>query len=140
LVDALGCGTSPWLSEGTMGKQAELTRAERRYLERVAEAQAQGLTLEQYYRASGLSVEWLHNIRRQLRGKGVGVPELSVGTAAAASEVAQGEQFVRVRLRPATTAQAAAVCRLRHPSSGWLLECASWPEVGWMRQLLGEQP
>ena len=38
-----------------MDNREDLTRAERRFLERAAEAQQQGVTLEQYYRASGLS-------------------------------------------------------------------------------------
>jgi hypothetical protein len=62
---------SPEILEGTTDNREDLTRAEQRYLERAAEAQQQGLTLEQYYRARGLSVGWLYNIRRQLQGKGV---------------------------------------------------------------------
>lgn len=123
-----------------MDKREDLTRAERRYLERVAEAAEQGLTLEKYYRASGLSLGWLHNVRRQLESKGVTVPELTARDGVAANKVTGSEQFVRVQLRPASTAQAAAVCRLRHPTSGWMLECASWPAVEWMRQLFGAQP
>jgi hypothetical protein len=123
-----------------MDKQADLTRAERRYLERVAEAQEQSLTLEEYYRASGLSVEWLHNIGRQLQRKGVAEPEPAARVAAGVNKAPPAEQFVKVRLQPAGTAAAGVVCRLRHASSGWMLECASWPEVAWMRQLLGERP
>lgn len=29
------------------------------------------------------------------------------------------------------------ICRLRHPS-GWLMECGSWPEPSWLRDLTGE--
>jgi len=111
-----------------------LTRAERRFLERAAEAQEQGVTLEQYYRASGLSVGWLHNIRRQLEGKGVVVPE-----ASARSAVVTSGKFVQVCVRPATGSEASTVCRVRHPS-GWMIECGSWPEVSWVRQLIGERP
>jgi len=111
-----------------------LTRAERRFLERAAEAQEQGVTLEQYYRASGLSIGWLYNIRRQLQGKGVVVPEPS-----ARSAVVTSGKFMQVCVRPATRSEASAVCRVRHPG-GWMIECGSWPEVSWVRQLLGERP
>jgi hypothetical protein len=111
-----------------------LTRAEQRFLERAAEAQEQGVTLEQYYRGSGLSIGWLHNIRRQLQGKGVVVPEPS-----ARSAVVTSGKFMQVCVRPATGREASAVCRVRHPS-GWMIECGSWPEVSWVRQLIGERP
>ena len=112
-----------------------LTRAERRFFERAAEAQEQGVTLEQYYRASGLSIGWLYNIRRQLQGKGMVVPEPS-----ARSAVVTSGKFMQVCVRPATGSEASAVCRVRHPS-GWMIECESWPEVSWVRQLLlGERP
>ena len=75
-----------------------LTRAERRFLERAAEAQEQGMTLEQYYRTSGLSIGWLYNIRRQLQGKGVVVPEPS-----ARSAVVTSGKFMQVCVRPATS-------------------------------------
>lgn len=116
-----------------MDNREELTRAERRFLERATEAQQQGVTLEEYYRASGLSVGWLYNIRRQLQGKGVVVPEPTAG-----SSVVTGK-FVEVCVRPATRNEGSAVCRMRHPS-GWMIECAGWPEVSWVRQLIGERP
>jgi len=117
-----------------MDNRADLTRAERRFLERAAEAQQQGVTLEQYYRASGLSIGWLYNIHRQLQGKGVMVPEPSARSAVVASG-----RFVEVCVRGAPGNEGSAVCRVRHPS-GWMIECASWPEVSWMRQLIGERP
>jgi hypothetical protein len=134
LADALRRGTLPWILEGTMDNREELTRAERRFLERATEAQQQGVTLEEYYRASGLSVGWLYNIRRQLQGKGVLVPEPT-----ARSAVVSRGKFVEVCVRPATRNEGSAVCRVCHPS-GWMIECASWPEVSWVRQLIGERP
>jgi hypothetical protein len=124
--------TVPWILESRMDNR--LTRAERRFLERAAEAQEQGVTLEQYYRGSGLSIGWLYNIRRQLQGKGVVVPEPS-----ARSAVVTSGKFMQVSVRPATGSEASAVCRVRHPS-GWVIECGSWPEVSWVRQLIGERP
>lgn len=117
-----------------MDSREDLTRAERRFLERAAEAQQQGVTLEEYYRASGLSVGWLDNIRRQLQGKGVVVAEPT-----ARSAVVTRGKFVEVCVRAATRNEGSAVCRVRHPS-GWMIECASWPEPSWMRALTGERP
>jgi hypothetical protein len=110
-----------------------LTRAERRFLERAAEAQEQGMTLEQYYRVSGLSIAWLYNIHRQLQGKGVVVPEPR------ARAVVTSGKFMQVSVRAPTASEGSAVCRVRHPS-GWMIECGSWPEVSWVRQLIGELP
>ena len=117
-----------------MDNRGDLTRAERRFLERAAEAQEQGLTLQEYYRRCGLSVGWLHNIRRQLQGKGVAVPE-----PRARSAVVTSGKFVEVCLKGATRNEGSALCRVRHPS-GWMIECASWPEVSWVRELMGERP
>ena len=118
-----------------MDTHEDLTPAEQRYLERVGEAKERGLTLEQYYCASGLSLEWLQRIRRQLRRKGVVLPE----RAARAAEVTSGE-FVEVRVRPAPAmkSESMAVCRVRHPS-GWVIECGSWPEPSWVMALVGER-
>jgi hypothetical protein len=121
----------PWILEGTMDNREDLTRAERRFLERAAEAQEQGLTLEEYYRASGLSVGWLHNIRRQLQGKGVVVPE----PTARGVTVPSGK-FLEVCVAPTMRSQGSAVCRLRHPS-GWMIECLSWPPGSWLAECFG---
>ena len=45
--------------------------------------------------------------------------------------------FVPVRIAPAAAVAAATttVCRIRHPS-GWMIECASFPEASWMSALL----
>ena len=51
-------------------KQAELTLGERRYLERVREAQSEGVSLKQYYLAHGLSLRMLSRVQRQLSDKG----------------------------------------------------------------------
>ena len=117
-----------------MDNREDLTRAERRFLERVAEAQQQGVTLEQYYRACGLSLGWLYNIRRQLQGKGVVVPEPTGPSA-----VVTSGKFVEVCVRGATRNEGSAVCRVHHPS-GWVIECSMWPEPSWMAALVGERP
>jgi hypothetical protein len=118
-----------------MDRHEDLTPAEQRYLERAGEAQQHGLTLQQYYQASGLSLDWLHKIRRQLLRKGVVTPERSAQTAAVRSR-----EFVEVRVAAAPTvkSESIAICRLHHPS-GWVIECGSWPEPSWMAALLGER-
>jgi len=114
-----------------MDNRKDLTGAERRYLERVAEAQERGLTLEDYYRACGLSVGWLHKIRSQLQCKGVAVPQPTTRAAAARSG-----NFLQVWVKPRTGSEGSAVCRLRHPS-GWVIECVSWPPGSWLVECFG---
>ena len=121
-----------------MQGEADLTEAERRYFERAREAEQRGLTLRQYYRTSGLSLDWLYNTRRRLLRKGLVTALRGPRASAAAKEAG----FVEVRVAPAALAprsEPSVVCRLRHPS-GWAIECASWPEASWMRALTGEQP
>lgn len=108
-----------------MDNHEDLTASERRYLERAAEAQQRGLTLEQYYRASGLSLGWLEKIRQQLLRKGVAASQ-----QAARSTTATSGEFVEVQLA-VTRSEPSAVCRLRHPS-GWVIECVSWPPGSWL--------
>ena len=118
-----------------MQREADLTEAERRYFERAREAEEQGLTLRQYYRSSGLSLEWLYNTRRRLLRKGLVTP-LRGPRASAVKEA----EFVEVRVAPARASESSAVvCRLRHPG-GWVIECSVWPEASWMGTLLGERP
>ena len=59
-------------------KQAELTLGERRYLERVHEAQSEGVSLKDYYLAHGLSLRMLSRVQRQLTDKGIVLPPSSV--------------------------------------------------------------
>ena len=52
-------------------KSEDLTPAEQQYLERTQTAESEGMSLTQYYRANGLSVYSLYNVRRRLIKKGV---------------------------------------------------------------------
>ena len=116
-------------------KQAELTLGERRYLERVREAQSEGVTLKDYYLAHGLSLRMLSRVQRQLSDKGIVPPPSSV--------VADAGKLIEVRVTdsvgrggfPATV----PVCRLRHPS-GWLIECGMWPDPRWLSGLMAVRP
>lgn len=113
----------------------ELTPAERQYLERAKAAEGQGVTVAQYYRANSLSVYSLYNVRRKLVRKGV----VARGRAAWSTARPEPGAFVAVRVVKAAEAGNPSVCRLRHPS-GWVIECASWPEPSWISKLLARQP
>jgi hypothetical protein len=106
-------------------KHEELTGAEH-----VERAQSQGQTVAEYCREKGLSVHVLYSARRQLREKGLlpGAPK---------------RRPVRKRLGnfipvSVTETAPAMVCRVRHPT-GWVIECASWPDPSWMKGLTGER-
>ena len=97
LIWELSVSIDPVLQAAHSGDAAGikgLTPAEQRYLERAGEADQHGLTLEQYYRSSGLSLSWLHKVCRRLRRKGVVTPE----GIALRPVVARGEQFVQARM------------------------------------------
>lgn len=122
----------------TEQKQAELTLGEQRYLERAGEAQAEGVSLRDYYLAHGLSVRMLSRMQRQLAEKGIVPPPSS-----AVAEAGKPGKLIEVRVAEsvgrAGLPAPGPVCRLRHPS-GWLIECGMWPQPQWLLQLMGEQP
>jgi hypothetical protein len=112
--------------------QNDLTGREREYLEHLRQAQAQKLTLAQYCRARGLRAQSLYSVSSKLASKG----NLVHRTGAIIAKPPQAsDQFVAVRVAPAATNGAGAVCRLRHPS-GWTIECANWPQASWMSALV----
>ena len=116
------------------GEQESLTPAEQQYLEHVRAAQGEGISLLQYYRAKELSVYSLYNIRRRLIKKGVVRRE----RAAWSTTKRKSDAFVAVHVTRAASG-AGVVCRVQHPS-GWVIECASWPEPSWISSLLAERP
>ncbi len=121
------------MSDETRG---ELTVGQQRFMERMQEAQKEGLSLPDYYRAHGLSMAMLYKVRRQLVQKGI-VPPPPEQTASCPGK------FVQVRVQESLTGAQLAVpgpvCRVRHPS-GWLIECGMWPQPQWLLQLMGERP
>jgi hypothetical protein len=113
--------------------QSELTAGEREYLEHLRRSQERKLTLRQYCRDEGLSVQRLYSLSHQLRRKRGGVPLLPT----AKTHKPAGD-FVAVRMVPSPAPSApgaSTVCRLRAPN-GWVVECASWPQASWMAQFL----
>jgi len=116
-------------------KHEDLTAGERRYLEHARAAKSQGISLAQYYRANGLSVYTLYNIRRGLIRKGL----VTRGRAARATPSKSGG-FVAVRVAAPSVGTVSPTCQLRHPS-GWVIECGSLPDVRWLSALIsGEAP
>jgi hypothetical protein len=118
-------------------KRGELTLGQQRFMERMQEAQNEGVSLPDYYRAHGLSMAMLYKVRRQLVQKGIVPPTRQ-------QQLVSGPgKFVQVRVQEslagAELAVRGPVCRLRHPS-GWLIECGIWPEPQWLLQLMGERP
>ena len=119
-------------------KQAELTLGERRYLERVREAQSEGVSLKDYYLAHGLSLRMLSRVQRQLTDKGIVPPPSSV-----VAEAGKAGKLIEVRVTDSVGGggfpAAVPVCRLRHPS-GWLIECGMWPDPRWLSGLMEVRP
>jgi hypothetical protein len=122
----------------TEQKQAELTVGERRYLERVREAQSEGVSLREYYLAHGLSLRMLSRVQRQLAEKGM-APSPSGAVAEAGTPGKLIEVRVAETVGRAGLSAAGPVCRLRHPS-GWLIECGMWPEPRWLSGLMQVRP
>jgi hypothetical protein len=114
--------------ESTMKMQSELTGRERQYLDHLRGAQARQLTLAQYCRTQGLSVQSLYRVSHRMARKGI----LWHRGEVAKKPEATGK-FLAVRM--AAPAPLGAVSRVQHPN-GWVIECASWPEASWMWQFV----
>ena len=115
-----------------MSTEQELTQSDRGWLEHLRRAHAERVTLVEYARAAGLKVGSLYEARRSLQRKGVRVP----GAEAGATKEQKPPEFVPVRVAPSVVSATTTVCRLRH-ASGWVIECASWPDASWLAGLLG---
>lgn len=122
-----------------MKTQRELTTAERGWLEHLRRAEAQGVSLVDYARSAGIKVGSLYEARRTLRSKGDVVRGPSRAIAPNPPP-----QFIPVQVIAAAstrmeTKHTELVCRLRHPETGWVIECSGYPELSWVRGLLGPQ-
>lgn len=120
----------------------KLTERERECLKHFRQAQELGVSFAEYCRSQGLrSNEW-HAVRHGMVHKGL-LPGRN-RSSGAKKEPSRGRQsrFVPVRVASGAAGVAAntAACLLRH-TSGWVIECASLPEVQWLKGLLeGAQP
>ncbi|MCZ8132856.1 MAG: hypothetical protein O9284_16405 [Steroidobacteraceae bacterium] len=103
---------------------AALTERQRQAVTAYEAARAAGVTLTAHCRAHGLPVRAIYDAVIGLRKRGVIAP--------AAKRPPVAEAFVAVELmRPA----GAIVCRLVRADGG-TIECATWPEVSWVRAVL----
>ena len=113
-----------------MAGAAVLTEREAAYAEHVRRAKSQGISLSEYCRRNELRVGEWYQVRRELVRKGLMSRTRHEGQRNAARLPAS--VFAKVQV---TTTAALMSCRIRHPS-GWTIECASLPPVGWLNGLL----
>jgi hypothetical protein len=104
-----------------------LSDRERACLAHLEEAKKLGKSFSQYCRDKQISMHQWTWIKRALVRKGV------IGGRRRA-ERSEAAGFVAVRVA-APVSTATTVCRIRHPS-GWMIDCASYPEASWMLALM----
>ncbi|MGA9026104.1 MAG: hypothetical protein WB440_08630 [Steroidobacteraceae bacterium] len=107
-----------------------LSDRERACLAHLEEAKKLGVSFSQYCREKAMSMHQWTWIKRALVRKGV--------IAGARRPKSKPAAFVPVRIAPVATVTpsiATTVCRIRHPS-GWMIECASYPDVSWMSAVM----
>jgi transposase-like protein len=120
------CGRLPRTEVEMDTKHEDLTAADH-----VERAQSQGQTVAEYCRQTGQSPHALYSARRQLRKNGA-LPGSSKRRRAKRKKLGT---FIAVSVADSAPS---VVCRVRH-RNGWVIECASWPDPGWMRDLTGER-
>lgn len=103
-----------------------LSERERACLEHLRQAQELGVSFSQYCRERDLPMNQLYWVKRCLIRQGVigGRPKAQADRAAG---------FVPVRIAP--SASAGTACRISHPT-GWVIECASFPQTQWLSALM----
>jgi hypothetical protein len=116
------------MSKGTL---EALSDRERACLAHLEEAKRLGLSFSRYCREKQISMHQWTWIKRALVRKGV-------IDGPRPPKVTKPAAFVPVRIAPVATVSpptATTVCRIRHPS-GWMIECASYPDVSWMSAVI----
>ena len=118
----------------------KLTDRERERLKHFRQAREGGVSFAEYCRSSGLTANEWHAVRHGMVVKGLMPPGQGAGAKKKRPRQKRA-RFMPVRVEPssATVASSTLACRVRHPS-GCVIECFSWPDLGWMRGLLGAQP
>ena len=116
----------------------KLTERERECLKHFRQAQERGGSFAEYCRTAGLNASEWHAVRHGMVEKGLLPGRRRTGSKRKPTEPRRS-RFIPVRLKPSSSADqscpAAAACRVRHPS-GWVIECASIPEVPWLTGLI----
>ena len=106
----------------------DLTRRQREWLSHLRRAEAGKMSLAQYCRAQGLSVQSLYNARYELTQ-----PERrSRASKPAPKKSRSTSPFVAVQMAPSPAVPAAA-CRVHLKDV--TIECASLPSPAWLAQL-----
>jgi hypothetical protein len=111
----------------TKGSLEALSERERACLTHLEEAKKLGVSFSQYCRDQQISMHQWTWIKRALLRKGV------IGKRGRADQP-KTAGFVPVRVAAPVAAEM-PVCRIRH-SSGWTIECASYPDASWMSALM----
>jgi predicted trehalose synthase len=115
-----------------MTTAAEMTDKQRRALEAMEAARAQGCSLTGYARAHGLVIREIYDALAALRRKG----------ALVKSTRRSQSKFVSVRVAPTASvipgarpaATPGVLCRIAH-AAGYAIECMQWPPPSWLSAL-----
>jgi hypothetical protein len=116
-----------------------LTERERECLKHIRQAREREVSFAQYCRSIGLMANEWHAVRHGMVKKGL-LPPGQGGKTKGTPSRRKRAHFIPVRVESSNGAGSGTgmACRLRHPS-GFIIECASWPDLNWMRGLLGAQ-
>jgi hypothetical protein len=117
----------------------KLTERDRECLKHFRQAQELGVSFAEYCRSQSLKANEWHAVRHGMVNKGLLPGGNRRARAKRRRSTRKHSRFVPVRLATggAEVSASTAACRLRH-TSGWVIECASLPEVQWLKGLLQE--
>src|SRR5262249_43561684 len=96
-----------------------------------------GGSFAEYCRAAGLKANEWHAVRHGMVQKGLLPGRRGSTRAKRKMTKPKRSRFIPLRLKPSGSADQSMpmACRVRHPS-GWVIECASVPEVQWLTGLV----
>jgi hypothetical protein len=121
-----------------MTVQDDLTPRERQFLERLQEAEKEGVSVQDYFRSRGLSLPAMYSVRSRMIEKGL-LPGLRTKQPQGKKPSAPSAfAAVRVASAETITGQGRGGCRLRSPD-GWVIECDGLPEISWVQRLMRVQ-
>jgi len=114
----------------------KLTERERECVKHFRQAQERGESFAEYCRAAGLKANEWHAVRHGMVQKGLLPGRRGTGVKRKPTQQRRS-RFIPVRVGPSGSADLSVplACRVRHPS-GWVIECASLPEVQWLTGLI----
>ena len=117
----------------------KLTDRERECVKHIRQARERGMSFAEYCRSAGLKANEWHGVRHGMVKKNLLPPGPGAKRKSARSP-RKPVGFIPVRVESSGGAgpSIGMLCRVRHPS-GCIIECASWPELNWMRGLLEVQ-